>query len=149
MDYSTNHSQHQMTFIQHHNIKQHNNYTKAYHKVNAVRTLTGTRLEQEKESSILHEQFICSTVNYVSPTRSSTLLQEDIKKLQRTQNSALTTIEGCLKTHQKPYSPDKYKSRSPTYTLDITHHSETTILQIQYHLNSMQLHLIPSILTLL
>lgn len=65
-----------------------NTNTKEQNKLITLRTIAGGRFGQEKESlSIPYEQFICSTLNYVSSVWSSTIKSKPNKASHHTQQS--------------------------------------------------------------
>ena len=87
-------------------------------KMNTLCTLSQHNFSDRKHTLIsVYKQLLRSTLNYASPAWYPALSNSNKTKLQTTQNAALRTITGCLKT-------------TPVQHL----HDETKILPINVHL---------------
>ena len=70
---------------------------KSLHKLNAMRSLTGTTFGQQKETlCIVYKQYIRTILNYVSTAWYPTISETNLKKLEIVQSKALRIITGCL-----------------------------------------------------
>ena len=77
-----------------HDIKQ-----KCPHRLNMLRTLTGTDLGQHKETiTLIYKQYICSVLEYASPAWAPNLATNQHNTLKTIQNNALRIITGCTQT---------------------------------------------------
>ena len=92
---------------------------KCTHRLNTLRTLTGTDFRQQKETlTLIYKQYICSVLEYASPAWAPNLAITHHNTLQTIQNSTLRIITGCTQT-------------TPTNHL----HCETQVLTLQDHIN--------------
>jgi hypothetical protein len=93
--------------------------TKATRRIGVLKTLTGIKFGQHKETlKIVYKQFIEATINYAVPAWGPVISKSNWDRLERVQNRALRVITGCL-----PTTP-------------ISHlHAETKVLPIKDHLD--------------
>ena len=97
-----------------HDIKQ-----KCTHRLNTLRTLTGTGFGQQKETlTLIFKQYIRSVWEYASPAWAPNLAITHHNTLQTIENNALRIITGCTQN-------------TPTNHL----HYETQVLALQDHIN--------------
>ena len=97
-----------------HDIKQ-----KCTHRLNTLRTLTGTDFGQHEETlTLIYKQCIRSVLEFASPASAPNLPTTHHNTLQTIQNNALRIITGCTQT-------------TPTNHI----HYETQVLTLQDHIN--------------
>ena len=66
------------------------------HRLNTLRTLTGTDFGQQKETlTLIYKQYIRSVLEYVSPAWAPNLAITHHNTLQTIQNNTLRIITGC------------------------------------------------------